>query len=165
VIEVWKNIPEFPYYDISNLGNIWNRRRDKMMSVSLNNHGHVKITLMAPDRVRHTRSVAQLVADAFVDPPSLLCDHLIVLDGDFTNIRADNLSWRPQWFAWKYTRQLKEPQPNHYRNLPIENVVTGEVYDSVIDAGIKEGLLFNDIWRSTYSGDAIYPFGHIFIVL
>jgi hypothetical protein len=38
-------------------------------------------------------------------------------------------------------------------------VDTGVVYNSVIEAGMTEGLLFDDIWRSTYSGARIFPFG------
>lgn len=164
--EVWKTIPEFSNYQVSNLGNVYNLRFEHMMRTSCNNHGHIKITLQSEwDGKRYTRSVAQLVAEAFVEPPSFLCDHVIVLDGNFSNVVASNLAWRPECFAWKYTRQLKVPQPLHYRNLEVHNFVTDIYYSSIVEAGMVEGLLFEDIWRSTYTGDKTFPYYSIFEII
>lgn len=169
--EIWSPIQGFSNYEISNFGNVMNLRTGRLMRTSLNNHGHVKINLLydIPDNSgqypRLTRSVAQLVAEAFVRPPSPLCDAVVVLDGNFTNLSASNLVWRTPRFAWKYTRQLKERQPIYYRNLPIVDVTTDKVYNSIVEAGIKEGLLFEDIWNSTWSGNNVYPTGAIFRVI
>lgn len=164
--EEWKDIPEFSEYMISNLGNVYNKRLGSLMSVSQTGHGHMKITLKSdwgPERC--TRSVALLVAEAFVEKPNFMCDQLVVLDGDFSYVSAENLAWRPRWFAWKYTRQLKVPQPRHYENLPVLNVVTNAKYSSIIEAGTTEGLLFETIWESTYTGKSVYPTGSRFVVL
>lgn len=110
-------------------------------------------------------SVALLVAEAFVEPDNLLCDQVVVLDGNFQNVAAENLRWRPKWFAWKYTHQLKTRQPLHYCNLPVVNIDTDEEHDSIIDAGIKYGLLFEDVWRSTFSGTPIYPYRERYEIL
>lgn len=164
--EVWKEINEFPNYQISNFGRIYNLTRDTIMSPSFTPFGHMKITLKSPwDHSRHTRGVALLVAEAFLEKPNLLCDHVMVLDGNFANVVATNLMWRPQWLCWRYTRQLKVRQPNHYHNLPCLNVSTGAMYENVIEAGMTEGLLFADIWRSTYSGVALFPNGSIFEIV
>lgn len=160
--ERWRTILEFPKYEISDRGNVYNTIARHMMRTSISNYGNTKITLTDYDGSRHTRSVALLVAAAFVDPPNYLSDHIMVLDGDLANASAYNLAWRPRGFAYEYTRQLKLPQPNHYINLPVRNTSTGAEYDSIIDAGIAEGLLFKDIWRATYSGERTYPFGHTF---
>lgn len=161
--EVWADIADFPYYQISNLGRIYNVKFDRMMSVSMNNHGHMKISLLSDwSGIRHTKTVATLVAEAFVPKPNELCDHVIVLDGDFTNMVAHNLAWRPWGFARMYTRQLKVPQPRHYENLPVLNVSKGILYRSVTDAGMSEGLLFRDVWRATYSRQPVFPTGDHF---
>lgn len=162
--EKWEQIIQFPSYSISNRGRIYNHRLERVMRTSHNNHGYMKIK-MTDDRGRpFTRSVAQLVAEAFVEPPSPLCDTVVVLDGVLHHVDASNLCWRPRWFAWKYTHQLKETQPGHYYNLSVFNMETGEHFDSIIDAGMKDGLLFDDIWRSTYSGAEIFPFDYTFQV-
>lgn len=164
-VERWRTILEFPTYEISNYGNIYNLKFRIMMRTSRNNYGHGKITLTDYDGSRHTRSLAILVADAFVLAPNYMCDHLIFLDGDLTNVNANNLAWRPRGFAWKYMHQLKIPQPNHYHNLPVFNLVTEREYSSIIEAGMSEGLLFDDIWVSTYKGIELFPNGSIFEVI
>lgn len=161
--EVWKEIPEFSDYQISNLGRIFNGRRNTYMRTSMTKQGHVKITLRSDwSSERFTRSVAQLVAEAFVRPPNVLCDHVVVLDGDHTNLAAHNLVWRPRSVAWQYTRQLRVPQPLHYRNLHVTNMTDNVEYESIIQAGMMEGLLFDDIWRSTYMGTYVYPTDALF---
>lgn len=163
--EQWQPILEFPTYSISNQGRVFNHRTNRVMRTSRNNFGHMKISLVDEYGYRRDQSVAKLVAEAFVDAPNLLCDQVVVLDGDFTNLFAENLAWRPKWFAWRFTRQLKVKQPNHYYNLPVFNLETGETYDSIVEAGMREGLLFDDIWRSTYSGSPCFPQSYVFTVV
>jgi hypothetical protein len=163
--EVFRVIPEFPNYSIGSLGNVFNHRTDRLMRTSRTIFGYVKITLTDFEGRRFTRSVAQLVAEAFIIPPNALCDNVVVLDGDLSNLRAENLVWRPRWYAWQYRHQFGRPQPLHFQNLPVRNTQTQAVYSSVMDAGMAEGLLFIDIWRSTYTGDAIFPYEAVFEVI
>lgn len=164
--EVFRRIPEFPNYEISNLGNVYNVRRRQIMRTSINNYGHVKISLVSQyTGIRHTRSVARLVAEAFVKRPTFLCDQVMVLDGDFTNLASTNLTWRPEWFVWRYTHQLKTPQPIHYKNLSVANITTGDVYDSIVDAGVSEGMLFEEIWESTYTGKSVFPYRFVYQIV
>lgn len=158
----WFLIPDFPDYEIDDLGQIYNRRTRTLMRTSVTNHGHEKITLRAPDGSRHTRSVALLVAELFVPRPTELCDTVIVLDGDLRNVVASNLAWRPRWFSWKYARQLRTPQPLHYQNLTVANVRENVEYENIIHAGMAEGLLFEDVWRSTYTGARVFPTHSVF---
>jgi hypothetical protein len=163
--EQWRTIPEFPMYEISDRGSIYNTRSRQLMRVSQNNFGHMKITLTDIDSRRYTRSVALLVAEAFVVSPNYMSDQLIMLDGDLENVDATNLAWRPRTFAWKYCRQLKLQQPIHYHNLRVRNVTTGREYSSIVEAGMKEGLLFENIWESTYRGTETYPNHYIFEII
>lgn len=158
-------IKEFPIYEITDGGEIYNTRTRQYMRTSQTTFGHVKITLTDFDGSRHTRSVALMVAEAFVQPPNFMCDTLIILDGNFLNLHADNLAWRPYGFAWKYTHQLKSHQPDYYYNLPVRNLITGAEYESILVAGITEGLLFDDIWESTYRGTETFPEGSVFEVI
>jgi len=162
--ERWKVIPEFPYYEISNLGRVYNTREDLIMRTSHTTQGHVKITLVAEDKCRYTRSVAQMVAEAFVEPPTPFSCQVLPLDGNIDNLTSENLVWRPTWFAWKYVRQLKVPQPNHYYNLKVYNVTKDIHYKNIIEAGMIEGCLFADIWRSTFRGAEIFPGDQVFTI-
>lgn len=164
--EIWKEVEEFPNYSVSNYGRIHNNRNDSIMATSRGTFGHIKISLMdSRTRERFTRSVAVIVAEAFVDRPDELSDQVIVLDGDLSNVAAWNLAWRPRQFAWKYARQLRTQQPIQFLNLRVRNVRRGFDYKCIVDAGMQEGLLFDDIWRSTYTGDAVYPNRSVFRVV
>lgn len=154
--QIWAPIPEFPDYQVSNYGLVWNSRQRRTMQLSRTNHGHVKVSLVNREG-RFTRSVALLVAQAFVPAPDRRCDTPILLDCDLTNVAADNIAWRPDWFAWKYTRQFKIPQPLWAYNLQVDNAVTGARYPSIAECCKAEGLLFDDVWRSTYKEIPVYP--------
>lgn len=155
--ELWKIIPEFPDYSVSNFGRIWNTYRNREYKTTVNNWGNVKISF-GPERI--TRSVGLLVAEAFVEPPDELSTSVIYLDGDFLNVRSDNIAWRPLSFAYYYSRQFKKQQPLHYKNIPVLNLDLRVEYECVIKAGITEGVLFDDIWDSTWRGRRPYPFHH-----
>lgn len=164
--EEWATIPEFPTYLISSLGNVYNTRSERLMRTSINNHGHVKITLKVDGSYeRYTRSVSHMVATAFVEAPTWLCDHVILLDGDLSNVAATNLAWRPRWFAWKYFHQFKEVQPRHYINLAVRNIDKNYYYNSIMEAGMLDGMLFTDIWHSTYTGKKLFPYGHVYEII
>lgn len=160
--EKWRTIPDFPSYEISDWGNIYNRRRRRMMRISHTRRGHAKITLTNGLGLRHTRSVALLVAEAFVTPPNYLCDHVMILNGENSDVRASNLVWRPRGFTRRYFIQIHTHQSLNYKNLPVRNVQTGQEYSCIMDLGIQEGLLFDDIWRSTYSGNNVFPIDNSF---
>ena len=153
-----EEIPEFPFYTVSNDGIVWNTRYGQPQAHSYTQHGDPKVTLTNYDG-RATLSVRVLVAEAFVPRPDDLSDTVILLNNDRTDLRAENLAWRPRWFAWNYAHQFKKDFPPHYHNIPVVNLETGQEYPSIIICGMLEGLLFDDIWRSTNTGDRIYPSG------
>lgn len=153
--ELWTNIPGFPNYDISNRGEIYNLKREILMQRSLTREGYPKISLLNASGDRITCSIPIMVADCFVDPPDRSCDRIVALDGNKSNTWADNLVWRPGGYAWRYTRQLKETQPDHYKNLQVANTRDDILYDSIIEAGMSEGVLYDHIWKSTYTSDPV----------
>lgn len=160
----WKVIPGFPAYVVNNMGQVLNIETDRLMQLSFTLQGHAKVSLVGLEG-RQTLSVARMVAEGFVLRPNPLSDAVIVLNGNQADLRAENLAWRPMSFAWKYTRQLKEQQPIYYFNLSVQDIVEGWHYRNIIEAGQKLGLLYNDIWRSTYTGDTVYPGNSIFRVV
>lgn len=161
--ELWVTIPDFPNYQISNRGHVYNRKLGRMLSPSMNNFGQLRVNLrQGSDARQFSRTITRLVAEAFVPKPDRISTTPIVLDGDFYNCVAENLAWRPKAFAWRYTHQLRDPQPMHYRNIAVMNMSTRNEYDCIVTAGINEGLLFDDIWFSVNTGHRIYPNSSIF---
>lgn len=166
ITEEWAVIQAFPNYHVSNLGRVYNQLHDHYLSPTPNNYGTMRVYLTRDyDRTKHTLSLSRLVADYFVDPPDILSDTPILLDGDQTNCAAHNIVWRPRWFAWKYRRQMHQDHPRPYHNLVVINKGTRDEYANIIQAGKAEGLLFDDIWISCNTGRRIYPNSSIFEVV
>lgn len=163
--EIWSEIPGFSNYTVSNFGRVHHTKRARDMQISYQVSGHAKISLIDDHGERRTRSVAFLVAEAFLERPTSYCDHVIVKDGKYWNLAAWNLAWRPRGFAFLYLRQLTAQHPAYYRSLPVRNVSHPAEYKNVIDAGVSEGRLFDDVWRSTWTGDHIFPYHSLFRVI
>lgn len=159
----WITLEEFPRYAVDKNGNILHIARDRIMKPSVNNHGHVKISLLN-ERGRFDRSVARLVAENFCTPPDSKSTAVVQLNGAKIDCRSINLVWRTPSIAWRYLAQLQSTPPMYYLNLPIIDVSTGIAYTNVVSAGLTNGVLFDDIWRSTYTGDPVYPVGSTFVV-
>lgn len=155
--EVWEEIDGFSRYLVSNFGNVMNRSTREFMAPSYNNFGDLKLSLINDDGQRITKGVANLVADVFLEPPDARCTHVIILDGDKTNVWAENLALRPKWFAWRYTRQHKQTHPTHFHAISVQALETGLVYKNVIVAATENGLMVSDVWRSAVTGSGVYP--------
>jgi predicted GNAT superfamily acetyltransferase len=155
---MWVTIEEFPRYSISNFGHVVNKATGRYMALTKNKAGIVKVGLMKDDGNQYQRSVKVLVAEAFVPGRDEVFNTPIQLDGDQTNLRADNIVWRPYWFAWKYTNQFEYIKPVHTnKRRRIMDVKTLELYQNVYEVATTHGLLFVDIWRSIHFHEPIFP--------
>lgn len=61
----WKNVPNFNNYEISNIGEIRNKKTGRILKQNLDGHGYYKIGLRR-DNKQVTLSVHRLVAEAFL---------------------------------------------------------------------------------------------------
>lgn len=145
--ERWHELDEFPDYAVSNFGEIVNIKNDMPRKTSINQQGIVKISLYKDGSQLITRSVAVMVAEAFCEGQTEFFNTPIHLDGDRQNCRADNLMWRPRWFAVQYHRQF-DIDVFHKMDVHIEEINTGKEYFSVKDACMDLGLYYNDVYRS-----------------
>lgn len=164
--EHWRPIEDFPGYSISDWGFVWSHKSDMRLSTSRNTNGIVKVNLVRDGEII-TRSVKTMVAEAFLDRQLDLPlsedeeSTPINIDGNQQNNRVDNLAWRPRWFAWKYTHQFNYKPPREYLTQVV-NERTQNVYTSVMEAGIAEGLLWEYVYQSMITGRPVYPTGSVF---
>jgi len=161
--EYWTQIENFPNYEISSLGRVVNTNTGRIMKLSPTESGDLTVGMMK-DEHQYRRSVKLLVARAFVQGEDSVCNTPMLLDCDKRNLRADNITWRPQWISQEYPRQFENPQP-WYDSGPIFDLYGQKGYDTIGDAAREEGLLCKEIRRSLVTEARIPPFGHQFVYL
>lgn len=158
-IEVWAEVYDFEAYQVSNTGLI---RRTHPELKYINPHvlpdGSVGVKLYGHGRSNQFL-LRRLVAEAFCDRVNRRDDSVIHIDGDKMNCHSDNLAWRPRWFVWKYTNQFRTINDvKWYR--PVFNITTGRRFESVIEAGLHDATLWEEIVKSSMTGAYAYPAMH-----
>ncbi len=90
-MEVFKSIDNYDNYEVSNKGNVRNKKTNKFIKPSLMKNGYLKITLSKNKKLK-TFTVHRLVAIAFIPNPEnkLNTDHI---DNNKLNNNANNLRW------------------------------------------------------------------------
>ena len=168
-VEIWKTIPEYPNYEVSNFGNI----RSKIRFVARNGNvarlpgcdlkkrlitGYERVTLYNGSRNEHKQFfVHRLVADLFVPNP---CQYPCVNHKDEcrTNNHADNLEWCTHKYNSNYGTAI-ERRVKHQdwesiarkQSIPIEqcdrngNVIA--TWNSMMECERETGFSSNGISR------------------
>lgn len=160
MIEERRILDPFTTYEITSLGRVFNINTGREMTLSPTQHGELTVGLTV-DGVQYRRSVKVLVARTFVPGETKIFDTPVQLDGDRTNLAADNIVWRPRWFALAYIRQFENP-PDWYFYGPIQDS-DGVVYENAMHAAIATGSLCEAIQQSAYNGVRVFPSGLSFI--
>lgn len=160
--EEWASVGDFPNYVVSSHGRVMNETTRKFIEPSRTTQGAMKVGLFSGN-TKYTRSLKVLVATAFVDGMSEEFNTPIQLDGNPDNVRADNLVWRPRWFAWKYTRQFVNCDEYHDDKLYL-HLRSGVFYTSIYDVGVTYGVLFRDVKRHIWDGVPLFPDWEEFIL-
>lgn len=153
--EEWTSIREFPGYTISSEGRVCNEKSGQIMALTRNQRG-ILIVGMMKNLLQHKRSVAVLVAKAFLPrSTNLAFDTPIHVDGDKSNVSVTNLAWRPNWFARKYHLQF-ETSPRGF-SVPVIDVKTREIYPNSWEAAVKNGLLEIDVVNAISHNTVAWP--------
>lgn len=163
-MEQWASLETlgFPGYEVGSLGEVRNERTERVLKLSPNQFGVVRIGLMRRDESRQvTLPLCRLVATMFVPGKSASFNTPINLNGDRDNCTAENLMWRPRWFAVKFFKQFDEfPEPQ-WRSA-IYDVETSKEYADSREASCVNGLLETDVVLSVVNGSPCFPTWQIF---
>ena len=164
-LRAMKPIVDFPQYVIDIDGHVYNIETGLCVRSSKTKTGAVKINLYL-NGFPSTRSIPRLVAEAYVvnDKNPNIFDTPIHLDNDLTNNHADNLLWRPRWFAIKYYQQHSFPNFNNATSN-IQDLETGEKYIGFVELCHTFGILYFDVFNSCVRGDSVFPIGKKFVFL
>lgn len=154
---MWTTVVGFPDYEIHDSGVVRRLKSGREVSASINQQGNPYVGL-SRDLVQYKRSLALLVAMSFLDrPPNTRFDTPIHLDGNKTNCSADNLMWRPRWFAIKYHQQFWNGKRGFI--VPIYEVNTGETFPTSWEASLKYGLIDQEILVAAINRTVVFPTG------
>lgn len=148
-MERWLKIQEFPRYSISDQGRVRNDDNDRLMTLLVNHSGVVSVYLVRDGR-QYNRGVAKLVATHFLPHSTDIANTPMHLDGDRTNNAADNLIWRPRWYATKYLHQFERHRVP-FVGVPIVEEETGLIFKNSWDATTYFGILEADIAHSFHA--------------
>jgi len=155
VIQEWREIVTFKGYSVSDQGQIKSDKTGRILKLSQNQQGVVMVGMMRGG-VQYHRSLAKLVAQAFIPRTYPAFDTPINVDGDRTNNRVDNLMWRPRWFAINYHRQFRHRYENPIPKM-IVDMKTGEMYENSWECAISNGLLERDVVMGISNRTWVWP--------
>lgn len=154
-MERWEPLEDFPGYEVSDQGRIRNENTGRLLGIYDNGYGVLQVVMRRNGRPT-ARAVHKLVAEVFIHPgPEGAVP--IHIDGDHTNNSADNLEWKPLWFARKRTLGFRREEPLDRR--PVRRVSTGEVYLNAREAARALGSLEEQILWAARWGEGRYHKG------
>lgn len=93
--EIFKTIKNYPNYQISNLGNVKNKKTDKILSKRKSNNGYLRVNVrtgLIKYEKPHTIMIHKLVAEYFV-PKIKGKNYVNHIDGNKENNCVNNLEW------------------------------------------------------------------------
>lgn len=154
----WKQLDAFPKYAVSPEGLVKNLERDTLVTARQNRQGIFMVNLMR-DNMQVTRSVALLVAQAYLRPPlNAAYNSVIHRNGDRTDCSAINLMWRPRWYAIKYHKMFDLPE----LNVSVTIDQTNETFGTLREACIKYGLIEQDTYIQMLNQERCFHYGYTF---
>lgn len=91
-LEVFKDIPGFPNYQITNWGRVYSKQAGKFLNLEVHHKGYLRVDLYDEDGERTHKKVHRLVAEAFV-PNIYGKPQVNHIDGNNQNNSYTNLEW------------------------------------------------------------------------
>lgn len=155
-----KPIPEFGGYHVTRDGRVVSLSTGKALILTPTQNGDLTVGLTKGGK-QYRRSVKVLVAEAFVEGKNHLFDTPILLNGIRDDLRAENIMWRPRWFAWRYSHQFVDYQ-DWYFGREVKEMYSEDIYDHVYHASTYNGILCNDVLLSIHNEHRTFPTGQIY---
>lgn len=124
--EIWKDIEGYPRYRVSNKGNVWSDKQNKMLKPYPTNEGYLRVSLSHKSKKR-AHYIHRLVMQAFEANPDNLPE-VNHIDEVKENNCLDNLEWCTRDYNNNYRTPNSKPRSGWRKKKPMvgTNVKTGE---------------------------------------
>lgn len=136
--EIWKTVPSFPKYEVSNLGNIRNKLILKNLSKNTLRDGYIRIGLINSNDQRKLNSLHRVVAEAFIPNPEKkkTVNHK---NHDRLDNRVENLEWATTTEQNKHKRKVPQEKQRLISSRKVWRIdkITNEkleLYETIVDA-------------------------------
>lgn len=162
---IWSKVEGCAKYLVSDQGVVNNLKTGRPLTRQVNSGGIRYVVLLDDDDRRVSRSVAKLVAEAFLPThQNRYFTTVIHKDGLKENCQIDNLAWRSRPFAVRYHRQFHPPYSRKTFYQKILCVETGDVFCSISEAAIFGGVFEDELMNhcNNEEEDACFPSGLTF---
>ena len=128
-MEIWKDVPDFKGYKVSNLGRVKSLNykgtgKERILNQTMNKSGYMHVPLCKGGKPKCCR-VHRLVAMAFVPNPNHLPE-VNHIDEDKTNNRADNLEWCDRLYNTRYGTGIQRARAQLAK--PVEQLTMDGVF-------------------------------------
>lgn len=132
--ELWKEINDFPNYEVSNLGRIRNNNSKRVLKEHIINSGYKSINMVGKEGKSKSKTVHRIVAKYFVYKPEgkNIVHHK---DNNVFNNQADNLEWVTQKENIAYANN-QERLNTHTARAQLKKVSSKEVYQKDMEGNI-----------------------------
>lgn len=120
--EVWKQIPDFPDYQASNMGRVKSTKCNRTKLMSLSNRRGYRVTTLYDKQHPKVMAIHTLVLLTFVGPPPQGKKSAKHLNGDKADNHLENLKWashkecfngKPKGPKWKdIPAEKRKPHPS-----------------------------------------------------
>lgn len=153
-MELWEPCEDFPDFGVSDLGHIEDIEKHRIVPTRFNHQNIRMVTVKDPMGNQFTRSVALLVAKAFVPQSHAYFDSVIHLNGDRADCQSMNLMWRSRPFALRYHAMFNEPP---YR-VSVYIPALDEFYPSLREACTTYGLVESLTYQNLFNRQSCFPY-------
>lgn len=144
--EIWKTIEDYPNYQVSNLGNVKNKKTRRFLTPKIGRDGRYLSVYLCNNGKENTQRVHRLVAEAFLGKhPGMMVNHI---DGNKLNNHLDNLEWCTARENNIHAVKTGLNHPGAYQKRAVRVVETGEIFDGVVECANAVGCDFRNVYRS-----------------
>ena len=154
VMNMWKEIKDFPNYSVSDSGEVKNNKTRKILKKALNQDGYEIVQLWNNGKGTMKR-IHRLVLEAFkpIENANYEVNHL---DRDRTNNNLNNLEWCSTQQNIEYRDKEDNPKRRTTQKVKVEYLDgTIEIYDSVAKCAKHFGIAGNSV--RDYIKDELTP--------